>query len=257
MYSLVKCFATNLFPIPLCLVFFIVGLFFLWGTKKQTAGKVITTTGFAILLLCSSSFFPNMCLRYIEHKHISHIKNIEKENNLVDIKYIVVLAGAHILDSEIPITSQFNYQGLVRLIEGIRLYKKYSKTKLILSGGLGSRSNVTDAILMADLSIELGVLKEDIILEQESMSTFDQALYLKPIVKNHRFLLVSSASHMPRSMALFKKLGMKPVPAPTGHLVKQFEDEFSIFPNTSNLKKSDTAMYEILGILKEMALGKI
>lgn len=257
MYSLVKYFVAYLLPVPLCLGVLLAGLIFLWCTKRQTTGKVIITIGVAILLLFSLSFFPNMCLRYLEHKHVSYIASQMKEDNFSDIKYVVVLAGGHILDPKIPVTSQFCYEGLVRLIEGIRLYKKCQKAKLVLSGGIGDRTDVTDAILMADLSIELGVPKKDIILEQESMSTFDEARLIKPIVRNQRFILVTSASHMPRSMALFRKLGMNPVPAPTGHLVKHFGDSISILPSVSNLKKSDTAFYEILGIIKEKVLGRI
>lgn len=257
MYGFIKGLIAYLLPVPLCVGVLLTGLIFLWGTKKQKTGKVITTLGLAILLLFSLPFSPNMCLRYLEHKHVSYIARAGKENNLSDIEYVVVLAGGHILDPKIPVTSQFCYEGLVRLIEGIRLYKKCPKAKLVLSGGIGDRTNVTDAILMADLSIELGVPKEDIILEQESMSTFDEARLIKPIVRNQRFILVTSASHMPRSMALFRKLGMNPVPAPTGHLVKQFGDSISVLPSVSNLKKSDTAFYEILGIIKEKALGRI
>jgi len=257
MYGLVKYFANYLFPVPLCLWVLLAGLIFLWCTKKQITGKVIITIGVAILLLFSLSFFPNMCLRYLEHKHVSYIASQMKEGNFSDIKYVVVLAGGHILDPEIPITSQFCYEGLVRLIEGIRLYKKCPKAKLVLSGGIGDRTDVTDARLMADLSVELGIPKEDIILEPESMSTFDEAKFIKPIVKNQKFILVTSASHMPRSIALFRKLGMNPVPAPTGHIVKQFGDSISVLPSVLNLKKSETAIYEILGIIKEKVLGRI
>ena len=257
MYGFIKDIIAHLLPVPLCLWVLLAGLIFLWSTKKQTTGKVIITIGFAILLLCSLPFFPNMCLRYLEHKHVSYIASAGKENNFADIKYVVVLAGGHILDPKIPITSQFCYEGLVRLTEGIRLYKKCPKAKLILSGGIGSSTNVTDARLMADLSIQLGVPKEDIILEPESMSTFDEVGLIRPIVKDQRFILVTSASHMPRSMALFRKLGMNPVPAPTGYLVKQFGDSISVLPSVSNLKKSDTAFYEILGIIKEKTLGRI
>lgn len=257
MYGFIKDIIACLLPVPLCLGILLTGLIFLWGTKKQATGKVLTTIGFAFLLLFSLPFFPDMCLRYLEHKHVSYIASAGKEDNFSNIKYVVVLAGGHILDPKIPITSQFCHEGLVRLTEGIRLYKKCPKAKLILSGGIGDRTNVTDAVLMADLSVELGVPKEDIILEPESMSTFDEARLIKPIVSNQKFILVTSASHMPRSMALFRKLGMNPVPAPTGHLVKHYGDRISVIPSVSNLKKSGTAIYEILGIIKEKALGRI
>ena len=246
-----------LLPFPSCLGILLVGLIFLLCTKKQTRGKVITTIGFLLLLLFSLPFFPNICLRYIEQKDVFPTASEFKEDSFSDILYIVVLAGGHVQDPQIPITGQFYYEGLVRLIERIRLYHKCPNTKLILSGGPGDETCVTDAMLMADLSIELGVPKKDIILEQESMSTFGEARFIEPIVKNQRFILVTSASHMPRSISLFRKLGMNPVAAPTGHLVKQFGTDLSVWPSVSHLKKSETMIYEVLGMIKEKVWGRI
>lgn len=133
--------------------------------------------------------------------------------------------------------------------------KIYSIAKM--SGGKGRNTSVSDAELMADLSIQLGVPRNDIILERDSMSTEDEAKLLKPVVRDESFLLVTSASHMPRSMGLFRKMGMNPIPAPTGHLVKQYRDNISFMPSVSNLKKSQAAFYEILRMLKEKILGRI
>ena len=134
---------------------------------------------------------------------------------------------------------------------------KWPGSKLILSGGKGRNSNVSDAELMADLAHELGVPRDDIILEKDSMSTEHEARLLKAVVRNRRFLLVTSASHMPRSVGLFRKMGMNPIPAPTGHLVKQYRDSISFRPGISNLKKTEIAFYEILGVIKEKILGRI
>ena len=117
--------------------------------------------------------------------------------------------------------------------------------------------SLTDAELMCNLAFELGISKDDIILETASMSTFDEARFIKPIVKSERFLLVTSASHMPRAMALFKKLGMNPIPAPTGHLIKYYGKAFSIFPGTENLLNSDALICEYLALVKEHLLGNI
>jgi len=154
------------------------------------------------------------------------------------------------MDPTVPITGQFCYEGLVRLIEGIRLYNKCPGTKLILSGGKGWNTSFSDAELMRDLAFDLGVAREDMMLETESMSTQDEAELLKPILGNEKFLLVTSASHMPRSMGLFRKMGMNPIAAPTGHLVKRYRDNISIMPSVSNLKKSQAAFYEMLATLK-------
>jgi uncharacterized SAM-binding protein YcdF (DUF218 family) len=257
MYEYLKSMIAWSVPIPLCLGVLLIGLILLWIKKKQEIGKIIVTVGFLLLMIFSFPFFPNLILGYIEEQHRSF--DMEKIGGCesLGIKYIVVLASSHILDPKIPITSQFSCAGLVRLIEGIRLYKKCPGAKLILSGGKGRNTHISDAELMGDLAFGLGVPRDDIILEKESMSTEDETKLLKPILKAEKFLLVTSASHMPRSMGLFRKLGMNPIPAPTGHLVKHFGDSSSILPSVSNLKKSGTAFYEILGIIKEKVLGRI
>jgi uncharacterized SAM-binding protein YcdF (DUF218 family) len=106
---------------------------------------------------------------------------------------------------------------------------------------------------MRDLAFDLGVQREDMLLETESMSTQDEAELLRPILGKEKFLLVTSASHMPRSMDIFRKLGMNPVAASTGHLVKRYGDHISFIPSVGNLKKSESAFYEILAAVK----GKI
>ncbi len=246
-----------LFPFSICLIIIVFGLVLLWCTGKQKSGKVIITIGVAFLALLSFPPFSNSLLTHFEQQYPPFKIESKGECNLSGIKFVVVLAGAHILDPKIPITGQFCYEGLVRLIEGIRLYKKCPGAKLILSGGKGRYTHISDAELMADLALDLGVPREDIILEKESMSTEDEAKLLKPVLKNEKFLLVTSASHMPRSMGSFCKMGMNPIPALTGHLVKQYRDNISFMPSVSNLKKCEAAFYEILGIIKEKALGSI
>jgi len=67
----------------------------------------------------------------------------------------------------------------------------------------------------------MGVSDSDIVLEPDSKDTKDEAVLIQKIVGNEKLILVTSASHMPRSMALFKKRGMQPIPAPTDHTIKR------------------------------------
>ena len=88
-----------------------------------------------------------------------------------------------------------------------------------MSGG-GVYDPVSDAEVMARVAGEIGVPERDIILESKSKDTRDEALFIKPIVGKGPFVLVTTASHIPRSMALFNKLGMNPIPSPVGHCIK-------------------------------------
>ena len=249
-------FAFVLYPFYLYLWILLAGLFFLWFSKRRKVGKALITAGVVFLFLSSVSFIPDFVLQHIEQQYPKYPLDENNKQIITGINYIVVLAGSHILDQRLPITSQFSYDGLVRLIEGIRLHKKAPGAKLILSGGIGN-DPVTDAEIMADLAISLGIPENEIILETKSMNTFEEALFIKPIVKDEKFLLVTSALHMPRAISLFKKLGMDPIPAPTGHLVKQKKKKDFFIPHPINLVRNELAIYELLGLIKEKIAGNI
>lgn len=243
-------------PTSFSLLMLLVGLLFLWGKTNQKIGKILVTCGCLYLLLGSLPFLPDSLLKHIERHYAPYAMDDSGKNELSDVKFIVVLAGGHVLHQELPITSQFTYEGLVRLIEGIRLYRIIPEASLILSSGRGE-DPVSNAELMKDIGVALGLSQENLILETESRSSFDQARFVQSIVREESFLLVTSASHMLRSMALFKKLGMNPIAAPTGHLVKHYGNGISLFPNALNLRKTDILFYEILGLIKEKIMSRI
>jgi uncharacterized SAM-binding protein YcdF (DUF218 family) len=125
------------------------------------------------------------------------------------VKWVVVLGGGNIPDPKIPVTSQLSEESMVRLIEAVRLHNKIPESKLVLSGG-GVSGLIPSAETMSRVAKTIGVNQEDLVLETDSKDTEDQARLIKPIVGNEEFILVTSAAHMPRSMALFKKLGCNP-----------------------------------------------
>lgn len=113
---------------------------------------------------------------------------------------------------------------------------------------------------MADVALALGVDGKDIILESVSRDTKDQARLVKKMIGCDRLILITSAAHMPRAMALFKKLDMQPVPAPTDHLYnkdpagRSFSD---YFPNAKAALKSRIAFHEYLGLVWAKIRGQI
>jgi len=69
-------------------------------------------------------------------------------------------------------------------------------------------------------------------------------------VENEKFILVTTASHIPRSVALFKKLGMQPIPAPTDHSMKRRQgiNPGVFFPNSGKIGNAERVFYEYLGL---------
>lgn len=233
------------FPVTIILIILILGLFFLSLTRKQRAGKIFVLISVLLLGILSYGGVSDFLLKPLENKY-PPLLSLE---NIHNIKWIVVLGGGHTSAPKLPVTSQLSEASLARLVEGIRLHHKLSKSKLILSGG-STFERISNAKILAEVAVAIGVKKEDLVLEEVSKDTEDQARMIQKIVGGESFVLVTSASHMPRSMAFFKKIGMHPIPAPTDYLVKESQRiaPGMFYPNVNSLLKSQRAFYEYLGL---------
>ena len=245
MFMLRKIISQFFFPLPLSLSICLVGLCLLWFTRKQKTGRTLVSIGVFLILLFSFNPVANALLSPLEEKYSPYDALTNTPS-----KFVVVLGGGHHADVRLPLTSQLTDESLKRLVEGICLHRASPGSKLVLSGGtfLGRTS---DAQKMADVAKMLGVSDADIVLERESKDTKDQAVLLGPVLQTNRFILVTSAAHMPRSIALFNKEGMRPSAAPTGHHVEKraVQDPRIYFPCGPALRKSETAIYEYLGLI--------
>ena len=253
MFILKKIISAFLSPLLISFLLSFLGLYLLWFTTKQKAGKILVLVGLVILTLFSYGIISNRLLRPLERRYeafeIRSSSVVSETEDESTIRFVVVLGGGHTSDPELPLISQIGKDSLIRLIEGIRIYRKYPGAKLILSGG-AVFDPVSEAEIMARVAREMGVPERDIILESKSQDTRDEALFIKPIVGNEPFVLVTSASHIPRSMALFKKLGMNPIPSPIGHSVKDRQglSPSFFFPGSGSIRNAELAIHEYLGM---------
>lgn len=241
-------------PLTICIILLVSGLFLLFIKKRQRTGKFIVSLGVVFLLLMSYNTIPDMALGALEHK----FQPLKINESLSDVRWIAVLGGGHISDKNLPAASRLSNESLARLVEGITIHKKLPQSRMILSGGKVYAS-VSESKSMADLAIELGIGKNGIVEESAGLDTEDQAVLIKKIVGKDRFILVTSAYHMPRATAIFQKQGMNPVPAPSGHRVKNKEtmDPFMFFPDSGRIEKMELAVHEYLGLLWDKIKGWI
>ena len=105
-----------------------------------------------------------------------------------------------------------------RVVEAAALARHYPKARIIFSGG---SANLTDGPREADYAAaifeRLGVAKDRLIMERRSRNTMENAEFSKELAapKNgERWLLVTSAFHMPRSIGIFRKVGFAVEPYP-------------------------------------------
>jgi len=260
----VKKFLSPLFsPLSICTELIIFGLILLVFSRKQKTGKAFVSLGLVVLLLCSYEGISGQILHTLESQY-SQLDLAQVTSNedgglaTQSVKWVVVLAGGVVGDPTLPIQLQISHYSRVRLMEGIRLHRILPGSKIILTGGIGF-DGPPEATTLSRVAQELGVAKGDIVLEVESRDTKDHPLYIRHIVKDEPFILVTSAFHMPRAMKLFAKQGLIPIPAPAGHW-KPFQDVWApenLFPSASGLRLAELAYHEYLGIAWAWIRGQI
>jgi uncharacterized SAM-binding protein YcdF (DUF218 family) len=226
-------------PFGMILTFFILGVIFLFINKNSLA-KLFTFLSLGFLLLFSYSPFSNFLIFNLENRY-------DKYDYKQEIKYIHVLGSGHNNDESQPLSSRLGGVGITRVIEGVVIHFKTQGSKLIFTGYKGD-SNISNAKMNAKLAISLGVDKKNIIINEEPKDTKEEAIFTKSIIKKEPFVLVTSATHMPRAMMLFKSLGLNPVPAPTAFYKREFKG-YLVAPKIGSLEGSRMAMHEYIGIL--------
>jgi uncharacterized SAM-binding protein YcdF (DUF218 family) len=245
MFMFKKILSPFFYPVPLSLGILGLGLFLLWFTRRRQAGRLAVALGVGLLAFCSFSFGSGLLLGPLEHRY----PPLLRPPGGSPIKWVVVLGGGVHSAPDLPITGRISDASLFRVVEGVRWYKQLPGSKLVLSGG-GPFETSSGAEVMAEIARIQGVDSQDLVLEAASLDTEEQARLIKDLVGRDPCILVTSAVHMPRSMALFEKQGLEPIPAPTGFFLHQglSSDPGRFFPSAQNLQGSEVAVHEYLGL---------
>jgi uncharacterized SAM-binding protein YcdF (DUF218 family) len=174
---------------------------------------------------------------------------------------IVVLGG----DARwLPVTHEATVLGtrsLDRLVVGIELWKAGAAPKLLLAGGTGdpfSRGPAEGEAMRAQ-AMALGVPADAILVDAKSRTTAENALEAKALLGDaSRIILVTSALHLPRSVALFTRAGFSVQPAPADYLATG--EGFAILdllPRAIWLAHSDDAIHEWVGLATYRIAGRL
>lgn len=248
LFALKKLISAFLMPLSIGLFLFVIGLIYLL-LQKQNRANFFMILAFLWTTLISYSPFSNTLIKPLENQYPSYIK-VDKS-----INYVLVLGSGHTNNENLSDVSQLSKTALMRLSEGIRIYKELDNAKLILSGYEGDQK-IPNALMMKKVAINLGVKEENIITQEKAKDTKEESNYAKETLKKEPFILVTSAAHMPRAMKIFEANWLNPIAAPTDYLAKR-ESEFLSIPKASNLKKTESAMHEYVGTLWHTITEKI
>jgi uncharacterized SAM-binding protein YcdF (DUF218 family) len=144
-----------------------------------------------------------------------------------------------------------------RLTETVALARRFPDARIIFSGGSGDilYAGMSESDVARRLLRDLGVQPERVIFEDASRTTAENARLTRDLIAREglppagRYLLVTSAFHMPRSVGCFRQAGVPVIPFPVDHRTRGADDLWRFFDKPSEaLRRADVMVKEWAGL---------
>jgi uncharacterized SAM-binding protein YcdF (DUF218 family) len=149
-----------------------------------------------------------------------------------------------------------------RISEAVALARRYPEARVVFTGGSGFLfpGGETEGAAVRDMLLSMGVAPEKLTIEENARTTFENALFTRDLVKpvaGERWIMITSAWHMPRSMGIFRKAGFAVEPWPVDYRTIGWEDGLHTFASPAEgLKRLDTMAKEYAGLLALWLTGR-
>jgi uncharacterized SAM-binding protein YcdF (DUF218 family) len=233
-----------------CLLLVLIGVLLLYSKRGPTRGRrwlIAVMIGYWII---STPLVAGLLVRGLANGYTA----IEKAADLPDGSAIVVLGGGSFtfragdLTLDAPST-----ESAFRILEAARLYHLLGDPLVIASGGIvfPEPRVDTESEMIGKALITLGVPAQRIVYESNSRNTEEQAAYLKPLLQARHidhFVIVTSPTHMERSLAVFRAQGLRPYLSVSRVRSDGLPDPWLLLPRGDYLHLSDEAIYEYLAL---------
>lgn len=248
-------------PFTFCMIFLVIGLIFL-SLKKQRIGWIFTVGSLFLLYFFGSWSGSTLLMSPLEREYSPMLNPLESSELLAEHDPIIVVLGSgHFTSNDYPITSQIGAVSLIRFTEGLRLHHSLPGSKLVLMGGMIHRDLYSSDITMK-LMESTGIVPDSVKTLEGGLNTEEEVILVREFMLNNPLnplILVTSASHMKRSMLLFQKAGMDPMAAPTNFSIMGSPDSKADYFlwDIGKLSMSHTAIYEYTGMAWAKMRGRI
>lgn len=259
LFALKKAVTFFLMPLQAGLLMLVTGLVLRWR-GRQRSGTVLLTLGTLLLVVLSHRQVGRVLLAPLESQYPAvpeYAVGYDLPPELAACRYIVVLGGGHTDTGRLPALSQLSLNARSRLAEGVRLAHLLPDAILVTSGP-GLAGQPTHAEILALGARSLGVDSARILTIDQGRDTEGEAAAIRGLIGDAPFALVTSAWHMPRSMALMRGTGLQPLACPADFRAIAC-DQFILsdwFWGLDGLEDSTWAIRERLGLLWARLRGR-
>ncbi|MBV7314852.1 YdcF family protein [Shewanella sp. NIFS-20-20] len=236
MFVLKKIISQFMMPIPLTLLLLCLVAWMLRHRRGHWRWPLLLAV--SLLVFVSSNFGSRLLLEPLEQQYAY------QQQPIVNDCVVMVLGSGHDDHLAVSALQQLSPTAMMRLQEGLRQTRFGQNCLLITSGFAGSNNQRAHSDVMADAATELGFPRERIISLPLAKDTIEEAQYLRWEINQTPFRLVTSASHMPRAMAIFEQIGTQPQAAPADYMARQ-----GVWwaLSADNLLGSQRAIHEYIG----------
>lgn len=253
MFVLQKLISRLLFPVPLILALLIGGLLLRDRAATRRArrmGAMVSGAGCLILWLACTAPLADAFLWTLEGRYppLSSLADLSADSPPDPVVVAVLGAGFSEREGFGPWAS-LGDTSRARVIEALRLVHG-SVAPIMVFSGYGAAGRRSSAEVNRDAAVELGLNPERTVVLDTPRNTAEEAAAVARQFPAATVVLVTSASHMPRAVSLFNRVGLSVVPAPADYLsASRHYTIWSLIPSAEALRRTERAWYEYLGLL--------
>jgi uncharacterized SAM-binding protein YcdF (DUF218 family) len=225
-------------------------------TRRPRAGSRMLVLGIGLLLIAGYSPLGNVLLLVLTERFPAWQADGRAPDG------IVVLGGS--IDSDISAARNAleTDASSERIFTMLELARRYPQARIVFSGGSANliENTVAEAPVAGQLLQQFGVAPDRIILESGSRTTAENATMTRDLVApkpGERWLLVTSAFHMPRSIGVFRAIGFEVEAYPVDWRTRGWGDVRWPFEKLSaGLARTDVAVHEWVGLIAYRLSGR-
>ncbi len=223
-------------------------------TKKERRKKVLRVTVLCLFLVFSNPFLLNVLVRGWQPAPVDLPKGK---------KYSAAIHLGGVSMTDIDKRMYFG-EAADRFIQLTKLYHTGVVQHVLVTGGspvIFGKSTVSEADQLHQQLLMQGIPDSSIIAENISRNTFENAVNTKHILDSLKlsppYVLITSAIHVPRATAVFKKAGLEVIPYPSAYTeIKQKFNINDLIPSLDVLTDWNFFLKEIVGFAVYRITGK-
>lgn len=241
-FVLKKLVSAVLQPTAVLFVLLLLGAVYSFKSSRNKRARICLYLALVVSALSAFEGVPNLLLGRLEQQYPAY------DICRADAEWMLVLGHGFSAAPGLPHSSRIDSTMHARLAEALRIARQMEHVTVLVSLA-GPDSVAAKEQWMEAWCQSVDFSGDRVRLITEAVDTHGEMVEALNCIKHEPFILVTSASHMPRAVRMAERMGGAPVPAPCDHKVLPPRNRYSrLLPSVRNVAKLEEALHEYLGM---------